>query len=311
MTTAEKKAVLLLAFGGADSLDNIEPFLKNVLKGRILPPEFVEKTRERYRVIGGKSPLLDITRAQAKALEDILNAGGGNYKAFVGMRYWHPYIKDTVAQLKADGYTDAVAIIMAPFTSHVATGGYLVDVEDAVRPYNGVPRIKFLSNWHIHEDFIACVVDNIKSALSSFERKEDALVIFSNHSLPVAALEGDAYEMKVNQTVAEVARAFPVDYKIGYQSQGGGNPLGWLGPRTEDAIDFAKASGKKGVVVVPLGFAADHVETLYDIDVIFKGYAQSKGLIFKRSASLNTNPKFLGLLADLIKKYGGGNQPVY
>lgn len=311
MTTTEKKAVILLAFGGADSLDNVEPFIKNILKRKELGQDFIDKIRERYRVIGGKSPLLDITLAQAKALETALNSEGDCYKVYVGMRYWHPYIKDTISQMKADGFTKATGFIMSPFTSFMATGGYLTDIEEALKPLGGAPRIQLLSNWHIHEDFISCVVDNIKAALASFQKKEDALVIFSNHSLPLAALEGDAYEMKVIQSVDEIIKAFPIDYKIGYQSQGAANPLNWLGPKTENVIDSAKAMGKKGVIVVPLGFVADHIETLYDIDVMFKGYAESKGLIFERTPSLNTNAKFIGMLAGLINKFGGGGQPAY
>lgn len=303
MTPDGKKAVLFVAFGGADSIENIEPFIKNVLKGRLITQQMLEKTKERYKLIGGKSPLLGITLAQAKAVEALLAKEGLQYKTYVGMRHWHPYIKEAVEEMHKDGITDAVALIMSPFSSPVATGGYNLDVENAARPYSNF-RINFIEDWHINPLFIDALVENINAELKAFGNIKDALVIYSSHSLPMAALEGDAYEMKIKQTVEILSRKIPADYRVGYQSQGGG-PSAWLGPRTEDIIKEAAKLGKKGVVIVPLSFVADHVETLYDIDILFKDTAKSMGLVFRRSASLNTSPRFMGLFADLVKKYGG------
>ncbi|MBI5344472.1 MAG: ferrochelatase [Deltaproteobacteria bacterium] len=299
------KAVLLLAFGGADSPENVEPFVKNVLKGRPVTPDLIERAKERYALIGGKSPLLEITTAQAKAIEGLLKKAGLDFKVYIGMRYWHPFIKDTLKRMKDDGVTDAVTLIMAPFTSKVAAGGYLADIEEAKKLIENPPRLEFILDWHVRPQFIDIIIEKMQEAMSGLERK-DALVIFSCHSLPMALLEGDAYEMKIQQTAGEIARKAPVDYRIAYQSKGSG-PRDWLGPATEDVIAQAKIAGKESVVVVPLGFAADHVETLYDIDILFKETAESLGLIFKRSASLNTAPKFMELIAGLIKKNSGVN----
>ncbi|MBI5642412.1 MAG: ferrochelatase [Deltaproteobacteria bacterium] len=305
---SKKKAFLLLAFGGAESLDSVEPFIKNVLKGRPVTPELVEKTRERYKLIGGKSPLLDITRNQAAAIKALIEKEGLDYKPYVGMRYWNPFIKDTLCQMKADGIEEAVAIIMAPFASRVATGGYITDAENALNELNKTLKVEFVPSWHLKPLFLEAVVDNLKKELAYFQRPEDALVIFSNHSLPWVALEGDAYEMLVNQTVTEVVkRTGKIDYKVAYQSKGQG-PREWLGPSTEEVIQNAGKAGKKGVIVVPLGFVADHIETLYDIDILFKGIAESSGLVFRRSASLNTSPKLMELFAGLIMKHGEKRQ---
>lgn len=305
MSSKPEKAVLLLAFGGVDSEADIEPFIKNVLKGRPVTPEMIEKAKERYRLIGGRSPLLEITRAQAKAVEELLNSDPDakfTYRAYVGMRYWDPFIKDALAGIKKDGIRSAVAVIMAPFVSRVATGGYDADVHSAVAAQGGSPEVGFTKDFHLNLRFMDILAENINRELESFADRKDALVIFSNHSLPLSVLEGDPYELMIQQTAGEVLKkAGRFDYKISFQSAGSG-PRQWLGPKTEDVMLDAKKTGKKGVVLVPLGFVADHVETLYDIDILFKDQAVSIGLVFKRCPSLNTNPKFMELLADLVKK---------
>jgi len=300
MSTGKKIGVLILAFGGADSLENIEPFLKNVLKGRHFPSGLVEKITERYRLIGGKSPLLEITRAQADGICEIL---GDKYKPYVGMLNWTPYIPDTIARMKADGIKEAVGLVMAPFTSPIATGAYELTVEKTLNDLGKTPKIKMLSNWHVHPVYIDIILAKINEALADFEDRQNALVILSNHSLPRDLLEGDAYEMKLNQTVDAIGARLDVECRRSFQSQGTSNVV-WLGPKTEDVILEAKKAGKEGVVVVPLGFAADHVETLYDIDILFKATAENAGLRFARTTSLNTTPEFLSLLADIIKRTG-------
>jgi len=300
MSNDAKTGVLLLAFGGVESLDDMEPFLKNVLKGRALPSGLLEKITERYRLIGGKSPLLDITRAQAAGIGKIL---GDKYKTYVGMLNWAPYIPDTIKEMKEDGIKEALGLIMSPFTSPVATGAYERIVDKTVLDLDNTPKIKMLSNWHVHRGFINIIITKINEALEGFDNRKDALVIFSNHSLPRDMLEGDPYEMKVQQTIESLGRFLDIEYRTSYQSQGSSNVI-WLGPRTEDVILEAKKAGKEGVVVVPLGFAADHVETLYDIDILFKATAENAGLRFARTTSLNTTPEFIALFADIIKKTG-------
>jgi len=302
MTDKPLKGILLLAFGGADSLESVEPFVKNVLKGRPVTPELVAKSVERYKLIGGKSPLLDITLAQAKGIEDVLNsdpAAHYRYKAYVGMRYWHPFIADTVKKMNEDGVTEAVAVIMSPFTSRVATGAYETDVEGALRNLGNVPEVEFIGCWNIDKNFVETIAGYINKELSGLDMK-DTLVIFSSHSLPIVALQGDSYEMLVNQAADFIMeKVGKVDYKVAYQSKGSG-PREWLGPQTEDVIAQAARSCKKAVIIVPAGFAADHVETLYDIDMLFKEAAKANGVEFRRTPSLNTDPAFIRMLAGKI-----------
>ncbi len=302
MTEKPLKGVLLLAFGGADSLESVEPFVKNVLKGRPVTPELVAKSIERYKLIGGKSPLLDITLAQAKGIEEALNSDASShyrYKAYVGMRYWHPFIADTVRKMKEDGIEEAVAAIMSPFTSRVATGAYETDVEGAVRELGGLPEVEFIGCWNIDKTFVEIIAGYIKKELKGLDPK-DTLVIFSSHSLPIVALQGDSYEMVVNQAADHIMeKAGKIDYRVAYQSKGSG-PREWLGPQTEDVIAEAARKGKKAVIVVPAGFAADHVETLYDIDILFREAAASSGVEFRRTPSLNADPAFLRMMAGKI-----------
>lgn len=297
------KGILLLAFGGADSLDNVEPFVKNVLKGRAASPEVIAKAKERYKLIGGSSPLLAITEAQGRAIADLLNKDpecSYDYRPYVGMRYWHPYIAETVGRMKAEGVEDAIALIMSPFLSLVATGAYIEDLEEAVEK-NGGPFVEMLGSWHLERGFRDMIADNIEKELEGIDRK-DAQIIFSSHSLPAVAVEGDPYGMIVRQACDFVMeKVGKADFKVAFQSKGAG-PREWLGPETEAVMEEAARRGKKRVVIVPIGFAADHVETLYDIDILFKGVAQKSAIEFRRTPSLNTDPRFIGLLAGMVKK---------
>ena len=296
----KKKAALLLAFGCPETLADVEPFIRKILKDKAVPESAIKNIKERYSLIGGKSPLLDITRAQAKAIEEALNKSGEIYKVYTAMRYSRPYIKDVLKEMRDDGYKEAIALIMAPFNSPVSTGGYITDFEAASQEEAGLPQLFFVSDWHVLPRFIDAVMEKIDEAMTAFAEKDDVLVILSSHSLPMSALEGDAYEMKVRQTADFIAKRLKADCKAAYQSKSSG-PADWLGPSVEDVMAGAKKSGKTGVLVVPLGFVSDHIETLYDIDILFRKTAESLGLVFKRSASLNTSPKLMGLLADLIR----------
>jgi ferrochelatase len=301
MGNGSKKAALLLAFGGIESVDDVPEFLQNIIKGRKVGTDLINRTKERYKLIGGRSPLLEITNAQAAAIEKRLAELGTPLKVYVGMRYWQPFIADTVAGMMSDGIDKITAVIMAPFTSPVATGAYERDVDGARFASERKVKVNYAANWHVHPVFKEIIIERVTEALAGFEKPEDALVIFSSHSLPKEALEGDAYELKITQTVSAVSQSLQADHKIAYQSQGSRGGA-WLRPSVEDAIKDAKASGKKGVVVVPLGFVADHIETLYDIDINLKKVAESEGLVFKRTESLNTDPKFIDLLAGLVKE---------
>lgn len=301
----EKKAVLLLAFGGAESIEDVRPFVENILRermaGRPVPDGMITEIEERYNLIGGSSPLLEITRAQARALEDALTKAGDERKVYVGMRYWKPYMKDTIKEMVADGVTEATVVIMVPQTSNAATGGYLTDLTAIMEAEDNPFEVNYVKSWHAHPLFVEAVKANIDAALGRLEVAdlEDILIVFSLHSLPVSSVHKDKYLLKIAESITNVMDGYDFEWKLSYQSKGGGK-FPWLSPATEDVIDDARIEGKKAVVVVPLGFAADHVETLYDIDILFKDKAKSIGLGYERSASLNTSPKFIEMLAEVV-----------
>jgi ferrochelatase len=299
------RAFLLLAFGGAGGIDEVGPFIRRVLNGRAVPEALLKSAEERYRLIGGSSPLLRITRGQAVAIEEALGKYDYGLKGYVGMRFSAPFIKDALLQMQMDGVKSAVAVIMSPFTSAVATGGYLKDIGEARKTHDGM-SIDFVEDWHANPVFIDAIAKRIMGEINGLttESVNETLVIFSTHSLPVHELKGDPYEEKVRETVALVAGRLSMPatgFRLGYQSRGGGGRP-WLGPDTIDVMKEAVGLGKKAVIIVPLGFTADHVETLYDIDILFRDTAKSLGLAFRRTPSLNASPDFTGLIAGLIKR---------
>ncbi len=295
-----KKAVILLAFGGVDSIENVEPFVRNVLKGRPLSREAIEDIKERYRKIGGRSPLLEITTSQANALERRLKTLGNPLRVYVGMRYWHPYIRDTLERMKEDGVDEAVAIIMAPHSSRASTGGYREDVRSAVESLGGVPAVRFVGDWHTHPLFIDAVVERMEAVGGDLSR-DDTVVVFTAHSLPVESLRDDPYVPRIEETIRRIRERIPFRYRIAYQSRGTGS-IEWLGPYIEDTMEEIKKEGARRVVLVPIGFVADHVETLYDIDIVLKCRASSLGLEFVRTESLNTSDRFIDMLAEIVRK---------
>jgi len=302
-------AVLLLAFGGPENLDVVEPFLRNVLVGRPITPELVERVKRRYELIGGKSPLPEITRNQARLLEEKLNSSfilhPSSFKVYVGMRHWHPFIKDTVKQIKEEGIKRIIAMPMAPQASKASTGGYIDAMNKALEEVSGIEVI-VAEAWYKNLLYLQAVADTVKEALKEFpeDRRMDVQVIFSAHSLPKRTVEGDPYEMQLKETMDGVLKIIgPINSYLAYQSKGQA-PGEWLGPEVELVMEGLAKEGKKDVLIVPIGFVCDHVETLYDIDIVFKKKADELGMNFKRAASLNDSKAFIEALADIVKRAG-------
>jgi len=319
-------AVLLLAFGCPDSTESIEPFITNVMGGRKPSPNQLQKIKERYLMIGGRSPLLDITKKQAEALEKELNStssfsppykvgdrGGKDFRVFVGMRYWHPFIKDTLNEIKNSGAERIVAVVMAPHYSKLSTGNYIKAVNEAMaeltppippflRGSEGGLAISFINNWHIHPLFLEAVAEKIKKGISYFKdiNKADIQIIFSAHSLP----EKDAlYVKQLNETIEGIIKLTgDISWHLGFQSKGM-SAGEWLEPTVDSILERLSKDGKKYILIVPVGFVSDNIETLYDIDIFYKETAKSLGLIFHRTESLNDSPKFIESLAAIIREH--------
>ncbi|MFQ5857547.1 MAG: ferrochelatase [Anaerolineae bacterium] len=319
-----KYAVLLMAYGGPDSLDDIEEYLLDIRGGQKTPEELVEEIKERYAQIGGKSPLLDITRAQAKALEERLNehSDGRNYRVYVGMRHWYPYIEEAVAHIVEDGLHRVVALCMAPHFSRMSIGAYIRKAEEAQKELGVELDVTYIESWHDHPLFLQAIADKVKAALKKFppEARDDVIVVFTAHSLPAAIPsttlrqssgqgsghrleQGDPYDRQLRETAAGVAKLLSdIDWQFSYQSSGASSAK-WLGPQIEDVVVELAEAGHKNILVAPIGFVADHVEVLYDIDIEARGYAEQAGARLERTDSMNVTPAFIEALADVVRQH--------
>ncbi len=297
-------AVLLMAMGGPDSLENVEPFLLDVRGGRPTPPELVAEIRERYRATGGKSPAVGITQAVAKKLEQRLNKSRAErYRVFVGLRHWRPFIKDTYAELLGGCPEQVIGVCMAPQQSSLSTGAYRKKVEEARTALQCDGPVSYVGSCYRHPQFIAAIVANIQQALLQFPVDARAVVpvLFTAHSLPERIVAAkDPYPEEVNGTVEAVTALLGNQpTRFAYQSQGRCGEA-WLGPTVESAIEDLAREGCRHVLVAPIGFLCDHVETLYDIDIELKQSAAGRGIQLERIAMLNDSPAMIEILVSVL-----------
>ena len=286
-----KTAVLLMAHGTPSSLDEMPEYLTLVRGGRPPSPELVHEMRENYGAIGGRSPLTDITQAQAAALRERL---GPEIPVAVGMRNWKPFIKDALAELAAAGVTRVIGIPMAPQFSSLSVKKY-IDAALAALPA-GV-EFEAVESFHTHPLLIDAFSERVRAA----QPRPDELVIFTAHALPVRVIEsGDRYADEVAATAAAVAqRAGIAAYTQAFQSAGR-TPEPWIGPELPQVIDDRSVNIRK-FLVVPIGFVCDHTEILFDIDVQAAQVAREFSTTLRRTESLNTSPLFIALLEDLVR----------
>ena len=299
-------AALLMAYGGPESLEDIEPYLLDIRGGRPTSPELVAEIVERYALIGGRSPILDLTRQQAAALEAQLNRDGGRrFRTYVGMRHWQPRIKEAVAQIAQDGIRRVIALAMAPHNSKLSTGAYFNRLDEAIREMGAQIDVAAIRSWHDQPGLIAALAEKATAALARFEPSAAPKVIFTAHSLPARILkEGDPYDAQLRETACLLADrlALPADrWRFCYQSAGR-SPEPWLGPPIEDVLLELIQAGEKRLLVVPIGFVCDHVEILYDLDIAARQLVEAHGAHFERSESLNASPTFIAALAEIVKR---------
>jgi protoporphyrin/coproporphyrin ferrochelatase len=297
VTASLQTAILLLAHGTADSVDDIPEFMRHVTGGRPVPPQVIEEVQHRYALIG-HSPMNEITARQGALLAHALDM-----PVYVGMRNWKPFIPDVVKKIAADGISRVVAICLAPQNSRTSVGLY----RKAVDGPQGPPfTLDFVESWHDHPLLIEAFVDKLRTGReqASLEAGAKLPVIFTAHSVPERTIaEGDPYEAQTRETAALVARETELpdeEWKFAFQSQGmsGG---AWLGPTVEETILDLKTQGHTGAFVQPIGFLCDHVEVLYDIDIGFQEFAKKHGLRLWRAESLNESPKLIAALAEIVK----------
>lgn len=297
-------AVLLMAHGGPNSAEEVEPFLQRLL-GRDVSAKRLHEAKRRYRLIGGRSPLLEITLRQARALEEGLKAGGGRFKVYVGMRHWRPFIAEGLGEVLKDGIHRVVAISLAPYESSVSTEPYVLELRRAMASLGREIAVSVVRGWHIHPIFLQALADKLQEGLIQFpiEVSERAHVIFSVHSLPKRVTAADPYVEQIKATIRGVMEIRgPLPWRLAFQS-GGANRGNWLEPEVGAVLRELMGGGHKEVLVVPLGFVADNVETLYDIDIFYKQQAEAMGMSFRRSPCLNDSERFIEALSSIVREH--------
>lgn len=286
-----KRAVLLLAHGAPERVEDIAEYLSYVRSGRPTPPALVAEVADRYRQIGGGSPLLARTREQATGLERELGI-----PVYFGMRNWRPFIKETVSRMKAEGVERIVALCLAPQYSKASVGFYFRRLQEAKTEAGLGADIVWTKTFHDHPLLVEAFSERL-APLVPCER-----VLFTAHSLPERVLErADPYDAEARATAAAVAqRAGLASWEFAYQSQGFTEEK-WLGPTVESRIDEYAAAGVREMVLAPIGFVCDHVEILYDVDIAFRNYARERGIALRRPESLNDSPTFARALAAAVR----------
>jgi len=287
-----KQGVLLVAHGAPERVEDVEEYLGYVRGGRPGSPEVLAEVRSRYIAIGGGSPLLRWTRLQAEALERLLGL-----PVFFGMRNWHPFLRETMNQVRVAGIDRLAAVCLAPQFSELSVGLYVRRTREAAAECDVTAKILWATSYHTEPLLIEAYAERLRPLLPA-ER-----MLFTAHSLPEQALAtDDPYDAECRATAAAVAtRAGIAQWDFAYQSQGltGGQ---WLGPTVESSLDRYAAAGIREVVLCPVGFVADHVEVLFDIDILFRGYAAERGIALRRPESLNDSATFTAALAEVAKR---------
>jgi len=337
--------IVLLNLGGPDSLKAVRPFLYNLFSDREiirLGPSFLQKpiawmistsraghTRAMYSKIGGKSPILEITKLQANALEKALNQGSDNktqntdtplspplargeteglkFKCYIGMRYWYPFMEETVGEIVKDGISRLIVLSLYPHYSRATTGSSLDDFKKAITGKD--LDVHYIEQWFDFPPYIDALAGLIYESISEVE-SDDFHLLYSAHSLPQSFIdEGDPYLDHIKSTIEKVNRRLSgppynishLNWHLSFQSKTG--PVKWLEPSTEETIVELGKKGCKNLIVVPVSFVSDHIETLYEIDILYKEMAAQHGITLRRCQSLNISGKFINALRDLVMKH--------
>lgn len=287
-----KKGVLLVTLGGPKTLGEVNDFLIKFI-GKELPPPVMRSAIERYRLIGGGSPLNAITEQQALALNELL---GEDYLCLPAFRYTHPSIEEAIDMTINSEVEKLFFFILSPYYTSVTTGNYIDQVKSYLAKLDIKLPVTYIHSWYKNPLFINSWVDKIKNEAWD----KDAFYLFSAHSLPTKLIT-EPYKIQIEETAELIAKEASLNnYILGWQSVPGNAKEPWFSPSVEERIDEIKERGFKKIIQVPIGFTADHIETLYDIDITHKSYAIQNGLDFYRISSLNTSPLFITALKDIL-----------
>ena len=307
-------AILLLSFGGPDRTDEVMPFLENVLRGRNIPRERMLEVAEHYYRFGGRSPINDRNRALIAALRAVLAAEGPDLPVYWGNRNWHPLLADTLRQMTADGVRRAFAFVTSAYSSYSGCRQYLEDLaraREAVGP--GAPEVFKLRVFYNHPGFIEPMAERVRAAFERIpaERRAEAALAFTAHSVPVAMAESSRYVQQVEEACRLVAECVgrPA-YRLVYQSRSGAPGQPWLGPDVLEYLrELAAAGAPRDVLLAPIGFVSDHMEVVYDLDTEARQLCGELGLHMVRAETVGADPRFAAMIRELVLERSGDAPP--
>jgi ferrochelatase len=307
-------ALLVVSFGGPERMDDVMPFLANVLRGRNVPEARMREVAHHYEMFGGVSPINEQTRRLISALERELEERGPRLPVYWGNRNWHPLLADTLRQMRDDGVQSALAFVTSAYSSYSGCRQYREDIERARTAVGeGAPRVEKLRAFFNHPGFIEPCVENLRAALEQIpeERRGSARVAFTAHSIPSAMAAGCDYERQLLETCRLVAEGVVhANWRLVFQSRSGPSIQPWLEPDICDHLRELKEAGTKDVVVAPVGFISDHMEVRYDLDTEARELASELGINMIRAPTVGTHPAFIGMMRELIlERFDGDTTP--
>jgi len=296
--------ILVLAYGTPEKPEDVEPYYTHIRGGRPPSPESLRNLQERYRLVGGRTPLLDLSQGVVDGLQALLDAESpGRYRVYLGMKHWHPYIGEVVPRMVADGVREVIAVVLAPHYSRYSLEGYRKYINQALEHVAEPFQLHFIESWHAHPLFRQMIARRITAALAQFPEsaRDQVLVLFSAHSLPEKIRSaGDPYPQQLKESADGIAELLGLkDWRFCYQSAGmTGEP--WLGPDILDYLDELHAEGIKYVLSVPFGFVSEHLEVLWDIDTEAQQKAGQLGMTLHRIQMPNADAEFVEVIEAVV-----------
>ena len=305
-------ALLVVSFGGPEGMDDVMPFLENVLRGRNVPRERMLRVAHHYEIFDGVSPINEQNRKLIQALKDELAANGPPLPIYWGNRNWHPLLTDTLPQMANDGVRHALAFVTSAYSSFSSCRQYLQNISDA-RSVAGssAPQVDKLRAFYNHPFFIEANADHVRAALIDLGVTSTAVhLAFTAHSIPESMALNCAYAEQLQEASRLVANAVGIDdWQLVYQSRSGSPSQPWLGPDINDHLKYLGMQGTKHVVIAPIGFVSDHMEVIYDLDIEAKRLAEGMGIRLSRADTAGTHPLFVKMIRELILERTDGAPP--
>jgi len=302
--TQNYDALLLVSFGGPEGMNDVMPFLENVLRGRNVPRERLLAVAKHYELFGGVSPINNQNRTLIAALEQELKTNGPPLPIYFGNRNWQPMLADTIGEMSLDGIKNALAFVTSAYSSYSSCRQYLEDIERArVLVGPDAPRVEKLRPFYNHPGFIEANVANVRAALEQIPeaRRFQTQIVFTAHSIPESMAGNCDYEAQLQETSRLVSASLAVnDWRLVFQSRSGSPSQPWLGPDVCDQLRTLQAAGASDVVVAPIGFVSDHMEIIYDLDTEARALCRELGLNMIRAATAGTHPAFVKMIRELI-----------